>query len=197
VEEFADLRDVAEARARADELGNSQEVRQATLRQEELIAERRAYDDQLTGVLQEINFSDDPPPLARSLRALQIEKLKRRAAGKDDPEDALAAQRLLQNVFTYTSFYEFRRYMDEKRYDRALAVLAIAGEIEPDSAQICLNEARAHAQLGHRKKGLTALSCVVDSGLVTTAFIEGDDLLAPLRTGKEYEAMMKGLAEPR
>jgi predicted esterase len=194
VAEFADLRDVEEVRARADELGKSEAVRVAVRQQEELIAERRAYDDRLTVVLQDINTADTPPPLARSLRTLQIKELKRRASGKDDPEDALAAQRLLQNVFTYTSFYEFRRYMDEKRYDRALAVLAIAGEVEPDSAQICLNEARAHAQLGHRKKGLAALSCVVDSGLVTTEFIEGDDLLAPLRKGDEYAEIMKELA---
>jgi len=192
--EFADLRDVAEARARADELGESKEVREAVRQQEELIAQRRAYDDRLTVVLQEINTADTPPPLARSLRALQLKELKRRAAGKDDVEDALAAQRLLANVFSYTSFYEFRRYMDEKRYDRALAVLAIAGEIEADSPQICLNEARAHAQLGHRRKGLTALSCVVDSGLVTAEFIEGDDLLAPLRKGEQYETIMKELA---
>ena len=134
---------------------------------------------------QELSITDRPGVL----RTLEIARLQRRQDGKD-PLDAAAARRILAHVFSYTAFYETRRYLAEKRPRPALAMLAVADAIQPDGLQVCLGRARAYALSGQQKEGRQALACLLRSGRVSAAFVSRDPGLAPLRQGEAYKALM-------
>ena len=99
---------------------------------------------------------------------------------------------MLETVFVYTSFYEPRGLLAEGDAARALAVTAIAAILKPDHPRVCLNRARAHAQLGNRDEALEALRCAVQSGLVSTALVESDPYLEPLHDEAGYRAVLDG-----
>ena len=155
-----------------------------------MIHERNVYQARFSAWLQQVDGAPNPPLTSRSLNTLEIARLKRRQESRDR-FDGEAARRILGHVYSYTAFYETHRYLEEDRPDRALAMLAIADAIHPDSPRVCLGQARAYARLGQQKKGLEALKCLMKSGAVGADFIAGDLDLAPLRSGEEYEALMK------
>lgn len=188
-EDFAGLLDVTAESARAEQLSASQDVRTARRREQELLLARDRYQQRFTTWLDQVDSAPNPPVTARSLRTLEIARLQRRRDSKDSL-DAAAARRILAHVFSYTAFYETRRYLAEKRPLPALAMLAVADAIQPDGVQVCLGRARAHALSGQQKKGLQALECLLRSGRVSAAFIARDPGLAPLRRGEAYEDLM-------
>ena len=91
------------------------------------------------------------------------------------------------------SFYAPREFLDEKRYAHAAYVLQVARLIEPDDGGACFWQARALAQLGDKPNALSALECAAASKQVPVAAIEGDSLLAPLRSDPRYEALVRRL----
>jgi len=187
--DFEGLRDVAEVAKKAAEMGATKEVRGIISHKKRIASRQAAYEKRFYAFLADFRASD-PPSLTRSLIDLQIRSLQHRAESKDIL-DAEAAQRLIAIAFTNTSFYETRDYFEKKDYARALAMSRIAAEIKPGHPQVCLDLARAHAQLGQIGDALDALACLVDSGAVDAGFIEKDELLAPLRGGERYRGLIE------
>jgi predicted esterase len=194
-EDFAGLQDVTAAAAKAAQLSAGEDVQKARRRERELILARDRYQEKFSAWLRQVDTGRNPPVTARSLRTLEIARLQRRRDG-NDPMDAEAAGRILAHVFSYTAFYEPRRYLGENRPLPALAMLAVADAIQPDGPQVCLGRARAYAMSGQRQKGLQALACLSRSGGVSAAFVAGDPGLAPLRRGEDYEALMSRWPAP-
>ncbi|MCZ6600856.1 MAG: hypothetical protein O7A07_08435 [Acidobacteria bacterium] len=188
-EDFAGLLDVTAEAARAEQLWAGEDVLKAQRREQELILARDRYQQRFSAWLKQVDTAPNSPVTARSLRTLEIARLQRRQDGKD-PLDAAAARRILAHVFSYTAFYETRRYLAEKRPRPALAMLAVADAIQPDGLQVCLGRARAYALSGQQKEGLQALACLLRSGRVNAAFVSRDPGLAPLRQGEAYKALM-------
>ncbi len=186
--EYDGLRDVAAVRHKAESLGDAKEVRRIIAHKDRIASRQRAWENRFYAFIQTCR-TGDPPSVTRATIDLQLKHLKREAEA-EDPLDAEAARRLLAIAFTNLSFYETRDYFDRKDFTRALAVTRIAEAIRPDSPQIMLNLARANAQLGHTDDALDALARLVQTGVVDAAFIEGDDLLAPLKSEERYRGIL-------
>ncbi|MFQ5720374.1 MAG: hypothetical protein ACE5IK_12570 [Acidobacteriota bacterium] len=191
VRDLAGLTDTALAAARAGELATDPRVVATDRHLVRIAAAHEAAVNRLQAVLQGFWGHAPPPPLVRTLRALDIKNLKKKAAG-EDPLDAAFARRELANVFTFTSFYLPRDFIRASASRRALAVLDIAAAIRADDAGVCLQRARAYTQLKQRRKALDALACATSSGRVSRSFIEQDPILAALTAEKGFAAALAG-----
>jgi len=181
-----------EAAERAAVLATQNEVRDVIKDDERRGRAQASYERTLGDFLAAFK-KGAPPPLSRSLAQLQIRPLMKRAAATDNPADALAAQRLLELVFSSVAFYEPRDYMTAGDPARALAMLQVADVIKPKSPQVCWGIAKAQTQLGHIDEALDALECVVSSGAADSARIESEGSLAPLRANPRYKALLDRL----
>ena len=148
-----------------------------------------AFQRRFRSFLRSFGAASPPPPHGKSLADLQIKALKRRAAAVDDPLGARSAQRKLETIFVYASFYEPRRFLATGDPAHALAILRIADEIKPDRPSVCLGVARAQAQLGARAEAIQALACAVEAGVTRTA-LEADPALEPLRAEPGYRDLL-------
>ncbi|MFQ5768404.1 MAG: hypothetical protein ACE5ID_10550, partial [Acidobacteriota bacterium] len=142
--------------------------------------------------LQDVRSTRQLPAPVRALRRLKIKELQARAADRSDPEEADAAQRLLENVFVFTSHYEPIRYLKRGDPARALLLLQIAHAIKPDHPQVCYNRARAHAMNKQKRKAIRDLACALRSGRLPAGLLEKDAYLKPLRQEKAFRELMEG-----
>ena len=195
--DLVDLRDLGDTIPRATALEKMKESRQTASRLARNATQQKAYEARLSTFTSNFHSSTPPPALSESLSYLQIESLKKRAAAKDDSDNALAAQRLLELVAVHTGFYLPGDYMDRKDPGRALAVLRIAEAIRPDSPNVCLGLARARAQIGQKTQALEDLRRAAASGRIDAAFIEADEWLAPLREEAGYREIVGKLKAAR
>jgi len=179
-----------EAAARASALAATRQVKDAVKGAEKRARAQASYERTLGDFLAAFG-KGTPPNLARSMSQLQIRPLLKRAADKDDPAGAAAAQRLLDLVFSHAAFYEPRDYLEAKDPERALAMLQVAEAIGPRTPQVCWYTARAQAQLGHTEDALAALECVASSGAAAATLIEKEEDLAPLRANPAYKALIE------
>jgi hypothetical protein len=124
-------------------------------------------------------------------KRLELDALRRDASRTGDSTASIAARRALERIFTHMSFYAPRDFFDDRRYAQAAFALQIARLIKPDDGGACFWHARALAQLGDQANALSALECAVMSKQVTVAAIEGDTLLAPLRSDPRYQAVVR------
>jgi tetratricopeptide (TPR) repeat protein len=193
VEDFRDFHDTAEPQARVGELGKSDVVRQTAERLEEAANRHDAYLSKLRAFFDRFRQSAQPPRLEKSLRELQIAELKRAAGDTRNSIAAFAAQRLLERVFVFSSFYEPRGYLDRGDAARALALLAIAEEVRPDDPTVCYSRARALAQLGRVDDALRAVECLVQAGWVDSDRLEADANLESLRDDPGFRAVLARL----
>ncbi len=113
------------------------------------------------------------------------------AARPDHPEDAKAAQRLLERVFVQVSFYQPRYYMERGEFEVAVAMYRLAGVIKPRSVRVCRGLAQAYAQLAQLDPAFEALQCVTAGGALTGAQLESDPLLASLRTDSRFGDLLQ------
>ncbi len=194
-EDFRGLTDAGPAGEQARQLVAQEAVVHARQRQNELLDWRRRYQARFAGWLQQVDKASSPPLAGRSLNALDITGLKRRTDSPDRLE-AQAATRALAHVLTYTGFYETRRYLQARRPYHALAMLAVTEAINPQAPRLCLNQARAHAMAGQRKKGLKALECMRLGGAYPADFVRSDPGLEPLRQGEAWDRLIDSWGVP-
>lgn len=187
------LRDLGDTMPRAAALEKSKGSRQAASQLARHASQQKAYEARLSTFITKFHAAIPPPALSESLSFLQIESLKRRAGAKEDPDNALAAQRLLELVAVHTSYYLPSDYLERKDPGRALAVLRIAEAIQPHSPGVCLGLARARAQIGQKTQALEDLRRAVAGGQVDAAFIEADRWLAPLHEEAGYKELLERL----
>jgi hypothetical protein len=196
VEDFSGIHQVIDAAARGSELGRSDVVRRTTQRFEQIGERRDAYVSKLWAFFERFRKGDQPPRLDQALKQLQIAQLKRLAETAADSIDAQAAQRLLEQVFVFTSFYEPRAYLEKRDGVRALALLAIAQEIRPNDPGVCYNRARALVLLARWDDALGSVACVLKTGTPDLDRLQADSSLGALREDPRFRALI-AQARPR
>lgn len=128
--------------------------------------------------------------LAQTVAELAIPELKRRTKAAADPQEKLAAERLLNAVYIQTGLHLPWEAAERKQYDRAVFYLQIAGEIEPDVPQIPFRLAVTWAQKGNRPKALEALAVAVQKGWTDLVALESERSFDPLRRSDEYKRIV-------
>jgi len=132
--------------------------------------------------------------LAQALKDLRIEELKKQAKSAD-PGESLSAKRLLNTLSGQTAFYLPRMFTQTGNHDRALFVLSIAAEINPDGSWIWYEIAAAHARKGSKKKALESLRKAVEKGWTDLPSLEAEPAFAALRQEKGYRELMAEVAK--
>jgi len=192
--DFDGLRDATGARANAERLAASKELRRDQAHRRKLAAEEETFkEDRLQRFIVSAREAVPPPPHGKSQADLQINSLKRRAGDEDDPLAALSAQRMLETVFVFTSFYEPRDFLAKGEPDRAITVLRIADAVKPGHPRVCFSLARAYAQLGETGKALDSVACAIEGGVTNAAWFDSDPLLEPLRKEPRYRELLDPL----
>lgn len=187
--DFAGLRDVSWARGKAAELKKGAPVRGVIRRQEEMIAGNRAYLGKLSRFLADFRKAKVPPGVDRALKMLEIDQLKKRRAETGDPESALAAGRLLDQVAVFTASYEPRDYLGRQEPVKALAMLAIGEAVRPRSG-ICYDRARALGMLGRQEEAVKALECWVSQARPDPDSLAADTNLSLLHGHPSFTALV-------
>jgi predicted esterase len=192
---IADLRgvtDVAKLEASLAALAASPAGRRARKEEEKRIAEDDAFRGRLTGVWAQIK-SGDPLPLARLVDELEIPRLRARASTVPPSEDALAADRLLAEIFVQTGFYLPRGYRGEKNYPRAILCVSVAAEARPDSPYPRYERAALEALSGQGERAIEDLEGAVSRGYADGDELARDDDFASLRGSERFRALVDRL----
>jgi predicted esterase len=193
--DYAGLRDVAEAQKEAAALAASPAC-QKELR-ERADRDRRDKDllAQAPGILAYGNPGNDPVTPAQIAAALKVPELRKRAASAD-PEESLSATRILNTYRGQTEFYQPQSFIEKKEYDRAVFMLTLGAEIDPDEPGIWVSIASVQARKGKagRKKALDALHTAVEKGLNDPTLLDRktfDDL----RQDEEFRRILAQVTE--
>ena len=99
----------------------------------------------------------------RAWRPWRVDSLKALAGSTADPEGAAAAWRALADLYSLTSFYYVRFYVDREDWPRARLTLEIADSIVPGNPGVCRKLERTLKELG-REKGIGKFSGVRGAG---------------------------------
>lgn len=190
---FEGLRIVDEPTSRAERLERSPEVTQAAKDEAKCDRFEARYLSQFYGAIDELRVADDRVVAFGLERDFRIAELQRRAAG--DGCDAVTAQRLLNTVFTHTSFYLTREFFEQKRYQRASAVLEVAAAIQQDNPIVWYNLACARALAGEKTGAVEALGRSIEYGFRDLDTIESDSDLDSVRSLAGYREIVSGLRE--
>jgi predicted esterase len=188
---FEGLRVVDEPARRAERLEGSPEVARA--RKEEAKCDRfeARYLDQFDEVVYDLRVAQDQPVASGLERDFRIAELQRRADGSGC--DAVTAQRLLNTVFTFTSFYLPREFFEAKRNERAVVVLEVAVGIQQDNPIAWYNLACARALARNKVGAVDALARSVDRGFRNLDQIESDADLESIRSLDGYREIVREL----
>ena len=195
-EDFAGLRDTAEAAHRAAELAANPALQRDLKEREARLKHDREFLAAAPGILAAVSPEGDPMTVTQVVATLRIHELRKRAASAKDPDERLSAQRVLNTLEVQTNYYLPQKLMGEKRYDRAVFMLSIATEIAPENPAVWYNRAAAYARKGDRKKALADLRQAVDRGWRDAAFLEKDPDFESLRQDEGYRGIVKALTPP-
>jgi len=194
--DFAGLRearDLEEIAHRRDALQTSEACQSESKARMERDRRDREYLEKVPRILSAAPNDGSPQSLARTVAELTIPELKRRAAAASDPEEKLAAERLLNAVYIQTGLHLPREAAERKQYDRAVFYLQIAGEIDPDVPHIPFRMAVAWAQQGNRPKALELLAAAVQKGWTDLVALESERSFDPLRQTEGYKRIVAEL----
>ncbi len=192
--DFAGLRDTAAAATRTAELAaNPKLQRELKARQDRLRHDKELL-EAAPGILAAgLNPTGEPKTTAQLLAALRIHELRKKAGSAPDPDERLSAQRVLNTLAVQTSYYLPEKFMSERKYDQAIAVLSIAAEIDPEDPDVWYNRAAAYARKGDRKRALADLRHAVEKGWKDVAGLEKDPDFETLRRDEEYQEIVKSV----
>jgi tetratricopeptide (TPR) repeat protein len=188
--DFEGMKDVREAAARADRLAKSDEVHRVDRHIAETVKAQAGYNHKLAEFLGDFRKSAGEP-LDQSLVKVQLRALEARVASGDSI-DANAAERGLEQLWVYSSFYEPMDYLDRGDPTRALAILEVAQAMRPNDPDVCYNQARAFARLKQESQAIEALECAARSFL-SVARIENDPDLKSLGGEPAFRALVTRL----
>jgi predicted esterase len=184
---FVGLAGIEAARARRTRL--EQDPRFLQVRREEEKAEKweRGFRHRL-GEAAALLQSDPLPTPSRLRGTLGIEELVEASHGSGPRAEA--AGRVLQSVFSQTSFYMTTAFFAAGEMDRAILALQVANEIQPQAPAAEYNLACAYARTGNRKAALDALERAFAEGYTDRAGLAADPDLKSLRDEPRFKALL-------
>jgi len=198
VSDYTGLGDVRVARDQLERLERDPALKRIRQRLADNVEREQQYNAHLASFLGDFRESE-PPPLEKSLKRVQLEELRRRAADPADSVTSQAAQRGLANLWVYASFYEPMDYLAKGDPRRALAILDVAQAMRPADGDVCFFQARALARLGREGEAIGAVECAVRGGVDPDRLVQTPDL-AVLRSEPAYQALLarvRGRRPPR
>jgi predicted esterase len=132
---------------------------------------------------------EDLPPNASLLaREFRLADVQRRA--KREGAEGRTARRLLEALYTQTSFYLPQQLMEKREYGLAAAVLGVAIQIHTDRWPAWYNLAAAQARAGERRRALESLEKAVAVGLKERSQLATDEDFASLRGEARFQALL-------
>lgn len=132
---------------------------------------------------------EDALPTASVLaRELRVADLQRRA--KRDGAEGGTARRLLEALYTQTSFYLVEQLMAKREYELAAAVLGVATQIHDDRWPAWYNLGAAYARAGNRRRALESLEKAASLGVWDRSQLATDEDLASLRGEARFQALL-------
>jgi predicted esterase len=188
---FGALRDIGEVVHKVAALEGNRTVIQEGKDRQHWDAWEKRYSSRLArGNTQILDPSTDTS-LRQLLGTFGINDLKKRAA--KEGYEGVVAQRILERIWTHTSFYMTRDLMAQKRYRDALTTLSVAVEIRDDSSFAWYNLACAAARAGSKNQALEALTRAIDLGFRNAAHVTQDEDLRSLHNEPRYLELIAGL----
>ncbi len=186
IEGFAPFGASPEWSARLGALRASPELETARKRAARFANREASYRRALEIWRSSFTAAEEPPPLARSLAELQVEKLLKLAAG-DDVAEAASARRRLAELTARTGSYLPTRYRVEGAVAREVAVLEIALAVAPGHALARLRLASALSRSGSTGRACRELERLRQ---------EAPDLLAPENLAELFPSGLPACASP-
>jgi len=153
----------------------------------------REYLEKVPRILSPAPGDKSAQSLAQTVAELQIQELRQRAKTAPDPEERLAAERLLNAVYIQTGLHLPYEAAERKQYDRAVFYLLIASEIDPDVPHIPFRMAVVWAQQGNRPKALELLAEAVRKGWTDLVALESERSFDPFRQTEGYKRVVAEL----
>ena len=191
---LADAKSLEEAARRRAALQATEAFQRQRAEQQERDRRDRDYLEKVPRILAAANPEVRADSLGHALAELAIPELKRRATSATiDPEERLAAERLLSAVSIQTGLHLPLEAAERKQYDRAIFDLQIAAEIDPQVPRIPFRLAVTWAQKGDRRKALDALALAVEKGWTDLVALESERAFDPLRQSDEYKTIVSAL----
>ena len=190
---LADAKSLEDAARRRAALQATEAFQRQRAEQQERDRRDRDYLEKVPRILAAANPEVRADSLGHALADLAIPELKRRATSAVDPEERLAAERLLSAVSIQTGLHLPLEAAERKQYDRAIFDLQIAAEIDPQVPRIPFRLAVTWAQKGDRRKALDALALAVEKGWTDLVALESERAFDPLRQSDEYKTIVTAL----
>ncbi|MHB1861641.1 MAG: hypothetical protein ACYCVL_01615 [Gemmatimonadaceae bacterium] len=177
---WAGAHDVTFAAARAAQLDTDPAVRPWRAERDSLMRATPDYQRGIIKPLSDLRQRPGVPDLRRLTQQLNIVALQQWAADANDSLRADWAARRLSDVYAQVSLYEPEAYLAYNDADRALALLAVAEEIQGSTPRICRERARAYAVRHDADLTITELKCALAGHLID---------LQEIRTDPRYQFM--------
>jgi predicted esterase len=190
---FRGLRDVGPAESDARGLAASRATRRLLDEADRLADEERRYRSDLAPVWIEIRTPGDSLPLARLVRQLRLDALRRRADSNPGSLDGQAAARMLAEVFVQTSFYLPRGFVERSDFDRALLCLELAERAQPGAASVAFERAIVHARAGKPDDAIADLERAAERGLRSAEAIRREPAFAELTNRPRFTTLLRRL----
>jgi dienelactone hydrolase len=190
-ETWSGLRDIAAVRNKIATL--STDVAVVEQREEERRADEFELQtmERVSQLLGELESGNTAGSWRDYVDDLAIHELRRRAG--QDSAMGIAAQRVLEWMFTRTAFYMSRDHLEHERYSAAAMVSRVALEIRPQAHRVWYSLACACVQNGDEKRAVDSLNRAIDNGFVSLAHLEGDPDLKPIRSSPGYAKAVERL----
>jgi predicted esterase len=131
---------------------------------------------------------DISPTASVLMRELRVPDLQRRA--KRDGIEGVTARRLLEALYTHTSFYMMRDLMARHDYSLAAAVLGVATQIHGDRWPAWYNLGAAQARAGDRRRALESLEKAASVGFRDRTQLATDEDFVSLREEARFRALL-------
>ena len=190
-DDFRGLHDVTFAISRVVALKQLPAVRDRRKRELDLQAAFENYsNDKFRPYYLALHDSKHPPALGSALHDLDIAELQRQQ--RDSVRDRLGAQaarRMLALVSVNTAFYIPRQNFTAHDPAGALAVLAIAHEIQPASSYVCFEQAKAYAELGQTANAVGSLQCAKAGGTLTAVDLRDEHAFDRIRSDPTFTSL--------
>ncbi len=131
-------------------------------------------------------------PRHYALFEMRIKTLLRRSES-EDPEESLAAKRVLERIFVHTGFYMPRDFREPGDYPRSELCLKIATQIKPSDPRAWYSLAQVQSIMGHPRSALESLRRAIDSGFSRVDLLSTDPEFQSLQKKPEFEALVKSI----
>ncbi|MBZ0114231.1 MAG: hypothetical protein K8J08_17345 [Thermoanaerobaculia bacterium] len=188
---YEGLVDVEALRGELETLAGSAELERERRDRDHWDAFEVNYLPRLSTAYAEMTESVPPLPPVVFSRRLGVPELEVQA--QREGYEGLVAQRLLETLFTQTSFYLMRDLFAREDFVRASHVLSVASEVHPERGFIWYQLACAQARAGRKKAAIESLETAVERGFVQPELMATDTDLDSLRKEGRFQRLLAGL----